>query len=184
MSLVDDLPVNVVTGIDSAAFIYFIEGPPLYAPLLVPLFEQRLERNENRAITSVVALAEVLVQPLRTNRQDLVEKYRDFLGHGPLLSTARRTSSPTTRASRRSPTCVCWPWTTTSGRNHRGGPPRVVRGNSGRDKVPVLLELRGERHLVHEPGRSRNLQGGCSANCPLSRPACRSLGVGRERPRA
>lgn len=99
MSLVDELPLHTVVAIDSAAFIYFIEEHPVYAPLLASLFEQRLEQNENRAITSVVALAEVLVQPLRANRHDLVEKYRAFLVHGPNLTLADLTPAIAERAA-------------------------------------------------------------------------------------
>jgi len=82
MSLLETLPVGAVIGLDSAAFIYFIEEHPLYEPLLSPLFEQRIEHGENQAVTSVVTLAEVLVQPKRVARDDLAQKYREFLTAG------------------------------------------------------------------------------------------------------
>jgi predicted nucleic acid-binding protein len=85
MSLLDDLPAGAVVGIDSAVFIYFIEEHPRYEPVVSGLFEERLERGENQAITSVVTLAEVLVQPKRDERDDLAQEYRDFLTQGSSL---------------------------------------------------------------------------------------------------
>jgi predicted nucleic acid-binding protein len=85
MSLLDDLPEGVVIGLDTAPLIYFIEGHDRYGPVVRPLFEERIERGLNEAVTSVVSLAEVLVQPLATARPDLVQRYRDLLLEGPHL---------------------------------------------------------------------------------------------------
>lgn len=93
VSLLGALPAGAVIGLDSVAFIYFIEEHPLYAPLLSPLFEQRIERGENRAVTSVVTLAEVLVQPKRLARDDLVQRYREFLTAGPNVMTVDVTAA-------------------------------------------------------------------------------------------
>jgi predicted nucleic acid-binding protein len=85
MSLLDDLPEGVVIGLDTAPLIYFIEGHDRYGPVMRPLFEERTERGLNEAVTPVVSLAEVLVQPLATGHPDLVQRYRDLLLQGPHL---------------------------------------------------------------------------------------------------
>ncbi|MFI5366552.1 MAG: type II toxin-antitoxin system VapC family toxin [Candidatus Binatia bacterium] len=95
VSLLGTLPAGAVIGLDSVAFIYFIEEHPLYAPL----FEQRIERGENRAVTSVVTLAEVLVQPKRLARDDLVQRYREFLTAGPNVMTVDVTAALAERAA-------------------------------------------------------------------------------------
>jgi predicted nucleic acid-binding protein len=99
MSLLEALPAGTVIGLDSAAFIYFIEQHPLYEPLLSPLFEQRIEHGENRAVTSVVTLAEVLVQPKRLARDDLAQRYRAFLTAGANLMLVDITAAVAERAA-------------------------------------------------------------------------------------
>jgi len=99
MSLLETLSAGTVIGLDTAAFIYFIEEHPLYEPLLSPLFEQRIERGENRAVTSVVTLAEVLVQPKRLARDDLAQRYREFLTAGANLMLVDITAAVAERAA-------------------------------------------------------------------------------------
>jgi predicted nucleic acid-binding protein len=45
-----------------------------------------LQYGVNEAVTSVVSLAEVLVQPLIAKRGDLIQQYRNLLTGGPHLS--------------------------------------------------------------------------------------------------
>jgi predicted nucleic acid-binding protein len=92
MSLLADLPVGAVVGIDSVVFIYFIEEHTRYESVISGFFEDRLEHGSNRAITSVITLAEVLVQPKRIGRADLVQEYRDILAEGPNIVLADITS--------------------------------------------------------------------------------------------
>jgi predicted nucleic acid-binding protein len=99
ISLLDDLAPGAVVGLASAAVIYFIEEHPLYEPLLFPLFDQRIEPGVNRAVTSVVTLAEVLVQPKRLAREDLVQRYCEFLTAGPNLTMLDVTAAVAERAA-------------------------------------------------------------------------------------
>jgi predicted nucleic acid-binding protein len=67
-----------ILGIDSSPLIYFIEDHPRYAPALIELFEGA-DRGALSLVTSTVAIAEVLVHPLRSGRAELVRAYRDIL---------------------------------------------------------------------------------------------------------
>jgi predicted nucleic acid-binding protein len=82
MSLLDSLPEGCPVGVDTAPFIYFIEGHDVYGPLIRPFFAQRVKPGLNQIITSVVTLSEMLVQPLRDERTDAIERYRRLLTHG------------------------------------------------------------------------------------------------------
>jgi predicted nucleic acid-binding protein len=85
MSLLDDVPVGAVVGLDTAPVIYFIEGHPKYGPIVLPLFEQRFQQGLNQAVTSVLTLAEVLVKPLAASRPDLCQQFRELLTGAPNL---------------------------------------------------------------------------------------------------
>lgn len=61
MSLLDELPVGEIAGIDTAPLIYFIEGHAQYGPVVRPLFDDRIDQGLNRGVTSMVSLAEALV---------------------------------------------------------------------------------------------------------------------------
>jgi predicted nucleic acid-binding protein len=99
MNLLDDLPTGAVIGLDTAPLIYFIEAHDRYGPVVRPLFEERIGRGLNEAVTSVVSLAEVLVQPLATARPDLVQRYRDLLLQGPHLVLPDLTPQTAERAA-------------------------------------------------------------------------------------
>src|SRR5437879_4726229 len=76
MTFLNDLPLGARVGVDSAAIIYYVEAHPDFGPLVNPFFLDRLDKNLNEAFTSTVSLTEVLIQPLRTGRADLVASYR------------------------------------------------------------------------------------------------------------
>jgi predicted nucleic acid-binding protein len=59
--------------------VYYIEGHPLYLPLLDPFFDA-IGQRELRAVTSTVTLLEVLVLPLRQGDKRLIERYRSISG--------------------------------------------------------------------------------------------------------
>lgn len=86
MTLLDDLPSGSIIGLDSAPFIYLVEAHRIYRPVVEPFFTTALEHGRNRAVTSVVTLAEVLVQPMKTGRTDLQGAYRDLLTRGPSIT--------------------------------------------------------------------------------------------------
>jgi predicted nucleic acid-binding protein len=52
-----------IIGIDTAPFIYYIEDVAPYADLVHPVFD-RLERHALAAVTSTIALGEILTKPL------------------------------------------------------------------------------------------------------------------------
>ncbi len=67
-----------IVALDTAPFIYLMEAHPAYLPWLDPFFEF-VARGEIQVITSTVTLAEVLVQPFRVGRPDLIEEYTALL---------------------------------------------------------------------------------------------------------
>jgi predicted nucleic acid-binding protein len=85
MSLLDDVPEGVAVGLDTAPVIYFIEAHPQYGPIVLPLFDQRFQQGLNKAVTSVLTLAEVLVKPLTASRADLCQRFRELLTGAPNL---------------------------------------------------------------------------------------------------
>ena len=64
--------------LDTAPLIYFIEGNTAYQPSLIKLFTA-YDDGDFSFITSTLTLVEVLVQPMKLNRQDLVEQYKQIL---------------------------------------------------------------------------------------------------------
>lgn len=64
--------------LDSMAFIYFIEEDERYLPTVQPLFEM-VERGKLAALSSYVSLLEVLIQPLKQQRLDIVRQYKEIL---------------------------------------------------------------------------------------------------------
>jgi predicted nucleic acid-binding protein len=99
MSLLDAVPEGAVVGLDTAPIIYFLEEHADYGPVVLPLFDQRLQQGKNRAVTSVISLAEVLVKPLQAGRGDLVKRYRDLLTKAPHLSLLDLSAAVAERAA-------------------------------------------------------------------------------------
>ncbi|MBI5367348.1 MAG: PIN domain-containing protein [Planctomycetes bacterium] len=75
------VPDGAVVALDTAPLIYFIESHPIFAPLVRPLLVDELESGRLRCVTTVLTLAEVLVQPLALGRMDLAVRYQAFLEH-------------------------------------------------------------------------------------------------------
>lgn len=80
MGLIDDVGQGPV-GVDTAAFIYFIEAHPTYLPPLRPLFAAA-DLEALTIVTSAVTLLEVLVVPYRAGNQPLAQRYEALLTHG------------------------------------------------------------------------------------------------------
>jgi predicted nucleic acid-binding protein len=78
MTLDDALAGVTRLGIDSPAFIYFIEAHPRYGPIVAAVF-RLIAAGRLHSITSAVTPAEVLVHPLRTGDRSLVRAYRSLL---------------------------------------------------------------------------------------------------------
>ncbi len=64
--------------LDTAPLIYFIEGNSEYQKGLNNFFSAS-DKGDLRIITSALTLLEVLVLPIKLNRQDLVEQYKQIL---------------------------------------------------------------------------------------------------------
>jgi predicted nucleic acid-binding protein len=80
VGLIADIGPGAV-AVDTAAFIYFIEDDPRFAPIVRPLFEQA-DRSERQLVTSALTLLEVLVVPLRAGDRQLAERYESLLTRG------------------------------------------------------------------------------------------------------
>ncbi|MBF9254314.1 type II toxin-antitoxin system VapC family toxin [Pontibacter sp. 172403-2] len=64
--------------LDTAPLIYFIEGNTVYQDKLLKLFTA-YDKGDFSFISSTLTLLEVLVQPMKMNRLDLVEQYKRVL---------------------------------------------------------------------------------------------------------
>jgi len=80
MGLIDDVGPGPV-GVDTAAFIYFIEAHPTYLSPLRPLFAAA-DREALTIVTSAVTLLEVLVVPYRAGNRPVAERYEALLTRG------------------------------------------------------------------------------------------------------
>ena len=67
-------------ALDTAAFIYFIEEHPRYAPLVARLFSDA-DRGVRLIVTSALTLLEVLIVPYRAGDLALAERYEAILSH-------------------------------------------------------------------------------------------------------
>lgn len=71
--------------LDTMVFIYHLEDHPRYVPLTQRIFEA-LEVGENRGITSVIALLELLVRPKVEGREEVAREYLHLLTTYPNLA--------------------------------------------------------------------------------------------------
>jgi predicted nucleic acid-binding protein len=78
LGLVDDIADGSVITIDTNTLIYYVEEHPLYLPIVEPVFDRVIGRRIV-AHTSVVTITEVLVGPLRQDREDVATRYREIL---------------------------------------------------------------------------------------------------------
>jgi predicted nucleic acid-binding protein len=78
MKLGDALCGVALLGLDTAPLIYLIEDHPRYAPLVNEVAE-RMASGQIVAVTSVVSLAEVMVQPFARGDRYLQQRFRSLL---------------------------------------------------------------------------------------------------------
>jgi len=64
--------------VDTAPIIYLIEESDIYLKVIEDIFGHG-KKEGNHIFSSVITLSEVLTQPLKNKRMDLVERYKDFL---------------------------------------------------------------------------------------------------------
>lgn len=100
LNLLADIPVGAVVGIDTAPFIYLIEQHARYDPILVPFFRDRIKSGQNQGVTSVITVAEVLVQPMLHDQPQLIERYEAALKHGRNIRTVEISHAVAKRAAR------------------------------------------------------------------------------------
>lgn len=74
-----------IVSIDTGIFIYFVEQHPRYYPFCEFLFKN-IEVGHIRASTSTLSLLEILVQPYKLKKDELVLKFYSLLTTYPNLS--------------------------------------------------------------------------------------------------
>jgi uncharacterized protein len=77
MGLIEDLGPGRI-GVDTAAFIHFIEAAPAWLPAITPLF-RAADAGDLELVTLAVTLLEVLVVPYRANNEVLAARYEALL---------------------------------------------------------------------------------------------------------
>lgn len=77
-------PRHAVIGLDTALFIYHFEDHPRYRALTAQILRQ-ISAGRCRAVVSELTLLELLVQPLRLERQDVADEYELLLANFPHL---------------------------------------------------------------------------------------------------
>lgn len=98
-SVTDFLRRNRSIFLDTSAFIYFIERHPRYYSFCESLFGS-IEAGHVRASTSTLTLLEILVQPYRLKKDDLVLKFYSLLTTYPHLTWVPLTLDVADRAAR------------------------------------------------------------------------------------
>jgi hypothetical protein len=71
-------------SLDTSVFIYFVERHPRYYDLCDAIFRS-IEEKRIEAVTSTVTLIEILVQPYRMKKDDLVFKFYSMFSTYPNL---------------------------------------------------------------------------------------------------
>jgi predicted nucleic acid-binding protein len=79
------LPTGCTVVVDTAPWIYVLEGHPQFAPRFRGLFEAAARQELLLAITSVT-LAEVLVGPLRAGQEALAQQFERLLRAWPVIA--------------------------------------------------------------------------------------------------
>jgi predicted nucleic acid-binding protein len=81
VTTIDDALANVTRlGLDTAPVIYFVEAFPRHDALVTNVFS-RVAEAQLVAVTSVITLAEVLVQPVQRGQRELQAAYTRLLRH-------------------------------------------------------------------------------------------------------
>lgn len=85
MNFNDDLSKCNTIFFDTAPIIYYIEAHPKFGSLSKCAFDM-LQNDVLKGFSSVLTLTEVLVKPVESGRNDLVDKFLQFLKNGKNLS--------------------------------------------------------------------------------------------------
>ncbi len=87
-----------IVGLDTSIFIYHVEAHPHYQPLTQALLVG-VQAGHQHAITSVVTVMELTVQPWRVGRPAVAREYEALLFHFPNLTLADVTRDVARRAA-------------------------------------------------------------------------------------
>ena len=89
---------GAIVALDTMMFIYQLEESPTYWPIVRPIFRD-LAAGRFSAVTSVVSLLEVIVQPLRNEAPQVADHYEALLYAYPHLTLIDVNRSITRRAA-------------------------------------------------------------------------------------
>lgn len=67
--------------IDTAPVIYYIEADPKFGDCIKKAIDS-FQQGNVKIVTSVITLLEVLPKPIEKGREDLAEKFAEFIKHG------------------------------------------------------------------------------------------------------
>ena len=86
------LPTEGEVYLDSSSLIYSVERHEPYLGLLAPVW-QEAERGQLQLVSSELALAEVLVRPVRERNEELISRYQEVFASADvrLVPASRRT---------------------------------------------------------------------------------------------
>lgn len=84
--------------LDTNALIYLIENHPEFAPKISPIFDQ-IFQNHLQAVTSIITVTEVLVNPIKYDNKPLIEKYMNLFANLPSLSVVRPSTKTAVNAA-------------------------------------------------------------------------------------
>lgn len=85
-------------GLDTSVFIYQLEDHPIYRPPAHEILEG-VEEGRWEAITSVLTLTEINVQPIKLGRWDIARRYEALLVNFPNLQVVELNRDIARRAS-------------------------------------------------------------------------------------
>ena len=80
MAVIKEIENSSILAIDTSILIYYMEKHDKYYLLIEDIFEKcSSQAKDFKLITSTISLMEVLVKPIRDNKNELVAKYQDIL---------------------------------------------------------------------------------------------------------
>ena len=86
MSLLGDIPPGSLVALDTVIWIYEFEANPVFGTITDELFQTGFASGHCRAGCSLLALGELLVQPLSLGRLDIADEYRRIIAPSPQLT--------------------------------------------------------------------------------------------------
>ncbi len=86
MTILDAIPAGSLAALDTVVWIYEFEAHPVFGQVTNVLFRDGFGAGHCRAACSLLALGELLVQPLAQGRPDLADRYRQIITPGPDLT--------------------------------------------------------------------------------------------------